>query len=458
MYRYKPHRSIAATLPRALPDATTLPPPRGRPRGRRRVLPLGLSAAVAVALALVAAGALLPRQAAAPAAAPVRPPLDKAVVRTVAVGAVLLDMAVDSGSGRVFVVSHGAIDVIDAATSKLLRTTTIMSTGFGAAIAIDARRGHAFIANSGIPGQFGAPSAGVISVLDTRSGRVVRTIRLPAQNIALDAATGRLFVTSGGTFRTSHGRLLAGRVTTLDENGRVLASVLPGPFPGALAVDEATNHVFVTIAGPFIKSPGAAVMLDARTGRILRATPAGVFPTQAVADARTGHVFVVNSALGSGAPTLGSLTMLDARSGRALRTIPLWGANGAYLSTRTGRVFVTTSYGTVVMLDARGGAILRTIAAGRSFFPFNSLTVAVDDRRGRVYVAGGGSVLVLDATTGHVLRTLRVPGDIVAVDAATGHAFAAAQSSVAYPGPAVILGRPTATPAPGQVSTLDLTR
>ncbi len=388
MYRYKPHRSIAATLPRALPDATALPPPRGRPRGRRRFLPLGLSAVVALALALVAAGALLPRQAAAPAVAPILPPLDKAVVRTVAVGPVPLDMAVDSGAGRVFVVSRGVISVIDAATGKLLRTTTIMGGGLGAAVAIDARRGRAFIASCGMPGRFGAPSAGTISVLDTRSGRVVRTIRLPAQNIALDAATGRLFVTSGRTFRTSHGRLLAGRVTTLDENGRVLASILPGPFPGAIAVDAATNHVFVTIAGPFFKSPGAAVMFDAR-------------------------------------------------SGRALRTIPLWGANGAYLSARTGRVFVTTSYGTVIMLDARSGGIMRTIA-GRAPFPFNSLTVAIDDRRGRVYVATGGSVLVLDATTGHVLRTLRVPGDIVAVDAATGHAFVAAQG--------------------GQVSVLDLSR
>ena len=437
MYRYKPHRSIAATLPRALPDATALPPPRGRPRGRRRFLPLGLSAVVALALALVAAGALLPRQAAAPAVAPILPPLDKAVVRTVAVGPVPLDMAVDSGAGRVFVVSRGVISVIDAATGKLLRTTTIMGGGLGAAVAIDARRGRAFIASCGMPGRFGAPSAGTISVLDTRSGRVVRTIRLPAQNIALDAATGRLFVTSGRTFRTSHGRLLAGRVTTLDENGRVLASILPGPFPGAIAVDAATNHVFVTIAGPFFKSPGAAVMFDARTGRMLRAIPAGVVPTQAVVGGRTGHVFVVNSAFASGNLTLSSLTMLDARSGRALRTIPLWGANGAYLSARTGRVFVTTSYGTVIMLDARSGGIMRTIA-GRAPFPFNSLTVAIDDRRGRVYVATGGSVLVLDATTGHVLRTLRVPGDIVAVDAATGHAFVAAQG--------------------GQVSVLDLSR
>ncbi len=220
-------------------------------RGRRRVLPLGFAAA-ALVLALGAAGAvLLPRHTAAPVATPIRPPLDKAVVRTVAVGSVPLDIAVDAASGRAFVASRddsgrGVISTIDAATGQLLRTTTTTSAGFGATIAIDARRGRAFIANSGMPGRFGAPSGGAISVLDTRSGRFVRTIRLPAQNIAVDAATGRLFVTSGGTFRTSHGRLLAGRVTTLDENGRVLASILPGPFPGDIvAVDAATGHAFV---------------------------------------------------------------------------------------------------------------------------------------------------------------------------------------------------------------------
>jgi len=464
MYRYKPHCSIAATLPRALPHAATLPPSGGRTRGRRWTLPLGFAAA-ALVLALGAAGAvLLPRQAAAPAAAPARPPLDKAVMRTVAVGSVPLDIAVDAASGRAFVASRddsgrGVISTIDTMTGKLLRTTTTTSAGLGAVIAIDARRGRAFIANSGMPGQFGAMNFGTISVLDTRSGRFVRTIRLPAQNIALDAATGRLFVTSGGTFRTSHGRLLAGRVTTLDESGRVLSSILPGPFPGAIAVDAAANHVFVTISGPFFKGPGAAVMLDARTGRILRATPAGVFPTSAVADGRTGHVFVVNSALASRNLTLSSLTMLDARSGRALRTISLWGANGAYLSARTRRVFVTTVYGTVVMLDTRSGRILRTIAAGRSsFFSFDNQAAAVDERRSRVYVAAGDRVLVLDATTGHVLRTLRVPGDIVTVDAASGHAFVAAQAVAAYSRPPVILGRPAAPSTPGQVSVLDLTR
>lgn len=171
MYRYKPHCSIAATLPRALPHAATLPPPGGRTRGRRWILLLGL-ACVVVAVALAADGAaLLPRQAATPAATPVRPSLDKAVVRTVAVGSVPLDIAVDAASGRAFVASRddsgrGVISTIDAATGQLLRTTTTTSAGLGAVIAIDARRGRAFIANSGMPGQFGAPSGGTISVLD----------------------------------------------------------------------------------------------------------------------------------------------------------------------------------------------------------------------------------------------------------------------------------------------------
>ncbi len=111
------------------------------------------------------------------------------------------------------------------------------------------------------------------------------------------------------------------------------------------------------------------------------------------------------------------------------------------------------------MLDARSGRILRTIAAGRSsFFSFDNQAAAVDERRGRVYVATGDRVLVLDATTGHVLRTLRVPGDIVTVDAATGHAFVAAQAVAAYSRPPVILGRRAAPSTPGQVSVLDLTR
>ncbi len=94
--------------------------------------------------------------------------------------------------------------------------------------------------------------------------------------------------------------------------------------------------------------------------------------------------------------------------------------------------------GTVFMLDASSGAIIRTVDVG-----LNPLMGAVDEQRGRVYVlsrgpltmqsdtaytsgyapVGAGSVSVLDAASGQLLRTIPVGVDPhgLAVDERTGH-------------------------------------
>lgn len=155
-----------------------------------------------------------------------------------------------------------------------------------------------------------------------------------------------------------------------------------------------------------------------------------------VADARLNRVFVLNQGDGS-------VSILDARSGAVLHTAPVGQSPGALaLDDRTDRLFVVNratdsngvlpiERGSVSVLDARNGALLRTVAVG-----WDPIDVAVDEQRGDVLVVnrntgntaflrGRGSVSVLDARSGVVRRTITVGAApvSVAVDEPTGHAF-----------------------------------
>ena len=126
----------------------------------------------------------------------------------------------------------------------------------------------------------------------------------------------------------------------------------------------------------------------------------------------------------------------------------VFGVMWAGIADRINRVFalevhdstvVSGEAGTVFMLDASGGAIIHSVDVG-----LNPLMGAVDDRRGLVYVlsrgslttlpdttytdavdapAGAGSVSVLDAASGRLLRTIPVGVDPhgLAIDERTGH-------------------------------------
>src|SRR5205814_9186255 len=114
------------------------------------------------------------------------------------------------------------------------------------------------------------------------------------------------------------------------------------------------------------------------------------------------------------------------------------------------RVFVVSAGDSAVnVLDARSGALLRTIhldsvpsdgSTGSSGLgsgpttsrgsvpPFGSAAVAA--LGGRVFVGSGHAVMVLDARSGALLRTVRVTEAVrhLAADPRTGHVFIAGET------------------------------
>jgi YVTN family beta-propeller protein len=213
-------------------------------------------------------------------------------------------------------------------------------------------------------------------------------------------------------------------------------------------IDSETHRAFLTSA-----DNDAVSVVDTSSGRVMRLVAVGQHPISVVVDRATHHVFVANN-------WDDTVTMLDARSGIVLRTITV-GPNPARLvvDERTARVFVVHGRGDpgnnpasaltpfagisttgTTILDARSGAVLGQVAVGGSPLDdvgfVNAMNVAVDARRGRVFVinetptaslnsSAHGSVSVLDARSGHLLHTVPVGRHPIAlaVDETTARLF-----------------------------------
>src|SRR5256714_5008688 len=185
---------------------------------------------------------------------------DGTVVRRVPVGADPRAIAVDEQEGRVFVANDddASVSVLDARSGVPLRTTRV---GPGPrALAVDAPSHRVFVVSAG---------DGAVSVLDARSGVLLRTIHLDAaptygstgsSGLGSGSTTNRVIVPSFGSVAVAAlgGRVFVGSgqaVTVLDaRSGRVLRTVGVTEAVRHLAVDPRTGHVFIagTTAGSLL--------------------------------------------------------------------------------------------------------------------------------------------------------------------------------------------------------------
>lgn len=333
-------------------------------------------------------------------------------------------VAVDERAARAFVLSSAAIGAgklraLDACTGVLRRTSAVGTSPY--ALALDAAAGRVFVANQADKS---------LSILDGY-GRPLATVRLlgTPTALALDGPTRHLFVVGDRGVGT------AGVVSILDvDRGAVLRTVPVGDGPLAVAVDAATNRIFVAA------SDNRVSMLDAASGRVLRTVRVGAKPFGVAVNAHTRRVFVANEGDNS-------VSILDAATGAVLRTLPVGGSPTALASDdRTNRVFVA-DINSVSVLDARSGALLTTVDVGERSTP---AAPVVDPGTGWVFVLtrgpldktgtpiGRGILFVLDGVTGAVRRRVMV-GTVtfgsslsqqVAVDGRTKRVFVLNDSSV----------------------------
>src|SRR5438067_1266878 len=127
-----------------------------------------------------------------------------------------------------------------------------------------------------------------------------------AHALAVHERTGRVFVTNA----------LDDSLSLLDaRSGRVLRTIPLGFTPTALAVDEHTDRVFFLAEAPgFQPFPTVVRLLDARAGTVLHTVPVGLAATAIAVAERTGRAFAANS-------HESTLRVLDGRTAEVVRTV-----------------------------------------------------------------------------------------------------------------------------------------
>ncbi len=340
--------------------------------------------------------------------------------------------------------AHGA--AISAGAHAPAALSSFGQVGDGSWLVADARTHRAF-----------APDPdGTVRVLDTRTGHLVRTVRVTSAATPPETPAGVTDVTPvvdelGGrvvvaVYGPGHGQ---SGVAVLDATtGRPLRPLIALPIPVSLVLDGATGRLFVG-HGDAKRGTGSVSTVDPRTGHLLRRVDVGHYPGALIADGPGGHVFagVLTPTVGPHAPATsqiptlfyGGVVMLDARTGAVMRTVVsgpsvLGGPDrrGLVFAFDVGKPFATPQED-MVSIDGATGRVRGIVRFGSMESAPSVEGVAVDDRTGHLFVATGGedgsdgTLTTIDVRAGRVLHAERIGAvpTAVALDAQTRRVFVA---------------------------------
>lgn len=342
--------------------------------------------------------------------------------------------AVDNGTGHVFVLDLGPINRIGNPTNSgrvsmfsehstvILRTTRV---GFDPnAVVVDSPLEHVFVVNGGSYSASGVHShAGTVSILNSRTGNLLRTVRVgvyPAAAAVADHGARVLVVNRGAQgFR--------GSVSILDaRRGFVVRTVPVGVYPVAVAVDDNLDEAYVTN-----RVSNTVSVIDPLSGRLRATVHLGSAPgtvTREAVDVPARRDYVASPAPrveGRGEMGAGHVTVIDAETDRVLRTLTVPNPSDIDSDGRLGRVYIAVtrrSAGFIRALEVKTGAALWTHPVG-----LDPIAIGIDQRAARVLVINRRSqtVAVLDARSGRTVCTATVGKnpDAITIDTRTHRAI-----------------------------------
>jgi YVTN family beta-propeller protein len=173
-----------------------------------------------------------------------------------------------------------------------------------------------------------APSTGLLTRLEARTGRIATTIDPHSGVTAIAIGAGAVWIADAD----------GNSVTRVDSTG--LVTPIPvGNGPSALAVDGSGVWVAETL-------DNAVARIDPTTRAVTQTTPVGKAPTGVAVGA--GSVWVTNS-------RDGTVTRIDERTGQPERTIDVGGSPRS-ITFADGRLWVTVDESTLADTEAAGAA------------------------------------------------------------------------------------------------------
>lgn len=389
-----------------------------------------------------------------------------AVVATVAVAANPLSVAVDSGGNRVYVASSSAVTVLDATSAAVLGKVSL--SGTAGAVAVDATAHKAYVAETGsqvavingivleteillslavspkaiavVDGSrvYAAYSgSGIVSIIDISRSKPVEVDRIynlgTPSALAIDSATGRLYVAESGANRvsvwTGDGAPVASQIAVqrlpssiaIDATGRrayvtdtvldgltilntdTLASAgrLPlGTVNSGLAYDDISASKRLYAAN---YAAGTISVIDPSSCQILANWHVGDRPWSVAVDPALQQLYSLTVLQGRG-----TLNVLSTANGSSVAQIDVGfaGAGRIAVNRTTHLLYVTSGSvhaSTVTVIDGR------RLGAGGAPITVGSrpVGVAIDETANRIYVANQqtGTISVIDGATGTVIAT-----------------------------------------------------
>jgi len=308
-----------------------------------------------------------------------------AVVRATQVGVTPAMVAVDERLGRAFVLnlSSESVSVLNIASGRVIRTTPIHLTSRGLGQEYPACQGV-----NDINTCYSNGVAGRVSGLTTSGGQQPQRQWVARQSpggLVVDVTRHRLFVV--GTLTNS--------VSVLDtRSGALLRTITVGKAPCAIALDPPTGRIFVTNL-----DSNSVSVISPSTGAVFRTIPVGKAPGPVALDTRTRHVFVGNYGDGT-------VSMLDAQQATMLQSVSVGlGPNALGINARAGQVIVVTlsadantarfprGPGHMSVLDARNGTTIEQ----QSLIGNGPNAIAIDENKGRAFLVSAEQPLTVPA-------------------------------------------------------------
>jgi YVTN family beta-propeller protein len=207
------------------------------------------------------------------------------VVATLPVGKEPWDVAADPNTGRVFVSNHrsGTVSVIDGRHNLVIGTVFVWDLPTG--VTVNPDTGRVYVVSSG---------SSYLRVVDGASNLLIATLPLAsgssvkAWDVAVDSSSSRVYVATSAAEASDGG---AGTIVVIDasNNAPIGSMAIPGPAE-ALAVDSASGRIYVGSS-----SDDRLWVIDASTNVVTSAVGLEGGLSAVDVDSASGRVYVADS-------------------------------------------------------------------------------------------------------------------------------------------------------------------